>query len=67
MTNKHEEALANGRRANFDPNRPWNMVWETMIEDMGSWWWNHVEKPAFMISVDEKTVKDYVDGDAPVD
>ena len=63
---KHEEALANGWRTDFDPARPWNMVWETMIEGMGPWWWKHVGKPALCISSGKTSVHDYADGDAPI-
>ena len=66
LVSAHEAALAKGSTTDYDPNRPWNYVWQVVIGDEG-FWRDEVTEPGMLILTKVANVGEMVEGDGSVD
>ena len=61
----HEAATSSGGTTQYDPNRPWNMVWQSVIADE-AFWRAEVIEPGMLILTKVANVGEMLEGDARV-
>ena len=62
---KHDVAVQQGTTTSYDPHRPWNLVWQTVISD-DSFWKEEVTEPGILILTKVAGISEMVEGDASV-
>ena len=62
---KHDVAVQQGTTTSYDPQRPWNLVWQTVISD-DSFWKEEVTEPGILILTKVAGISEMVEGDASV-
>ena len=53
-----------GHRSDFDPQRPWDYVFQRIVEKEIPWWLDLVDKPGMMVISDSAKPARYIEGDA---
>ena len=61
----HEAAPSSGGATQYDPNRPWNMVWQSVIADE-AFWRVEVIEPGMLILTKVANAGEMLEGDARV-
>ena len=59
-------ALVNNKRTDYNPEKPWDAVWNALVQEEDKYWFKHVEKPGLRISAGTAKPSDYIEDDAPV-
>ena len=59
----YEDAKSRNRDHPYDPDRPWNLVWQ-MAADASDFWKEELENPGFKVVARVAALGDVVDGDA---
>ena len=63
----HNEAVAAGMPSRFDPARPWDAVWSTVLDDRhGKWWTREFERPAQLILTHIASLESMLGGDVSI-
>lgn len=62
---RHDAAVQQGSTTSYDPQRPWNLVWQTVISD-DSFWKEEVTEPGILILTKVAGISEMVEGDAAV-
>ena len=63
---QHEEDEGHGRRSSFDPLRPWNRVWQIMVNDL-QYWQEELVEPCILYMARTHKLDQFVAGDMPVE
>ena len=63
---EYAKAQMAGKLHDFDPNKPWDWVWQYAAED-DQWWRNEFEERALLVLSRTSSLARMIDGDAPVE
>ena len=66
LEDAYAEAIVNNKRTDYNPEKPWNAVWNALVQEEDKYWFKHVEHPGLRISAGTAKPSDYIEDDAPV-
>ena len=64
LSTRHDAARSAGGTTAYDPARPWNFTWASVVDD-SHWWRRELEEPALLYLTRSRELGQLVTGEAP--